>query len=158
MDKIIGLENEETKELASFLKNIHHALKKHSLKEINQTFTSTLLAKNERDAQQKNNIAILLDVVCRDFNVDRVALLNGRGKGRVQQARKFAFCILHNDFNISIRQIATQIFSLNWHTSVSIAIQYHKSLNPDLKADKEFLEKLASLKKKIYLKIENKSI
>lgn len=146
------------KDLESFLRNLQLGLKKYTLSEINQSILSLVNDKNEKFRQRQIKVDMVVNVICKHFQIDRDIFLNGRGKGIVQQARKYAFCILHNDFGLPIRYISQSVFSSKWHTSVSMAIQYSKSLNMDIKPDKEFFEKMNELRDEITLKIKNTTI
>lgn len=156
LDKIWNLEDSvERRELELFLRNIQQAVRKYTLSELNETIGDMVHSKAERNRDKHRQIAIVLDVVCKDFNVSRDLLLTGRGKGKIQQARKFAYCLLHHDLELPIRYIANDIFSQKWHTSVMVVIKYHKSLNCEIKPDREFIEKLSELRKQINGKIQN---
>jgi len=147
-----------TKELETFLRNIQIGLKRYSLSELNQSIEEIVTDKNEKVKQRKVKVDMVINVICKHFAIDRDVFLNGRGKGVVQQARKLAYCILHNDFDLPIRYISQKVFSLKWHTSVSLAIQYSKTLNVDIKPDKEFMDKLNELRNEINIKIKNTTI
>lgn len=148
----------QTRELEIFLRNIQIGLKKYSLNELNQTIEALVTDKNEKGRQRKAKVDIVVSVICKHFELDKEKFLNGRGKGLIQQARKYAFCILHNDFDLPIRYISSEVFSLKWHTSVSLVIQYAKTLNEDIKPDKIFIDKLNELRKQIDTKIKNTTI
>jgi len=148
----------EKRELEVFFKNIQQGLKKYTLQELNDSLGQIVNNKTDKQKDKKQQISIVVDVICGHFSLSRESLLRGRGKGTIQEARKFAFCILHNDFNVPIRYIAKNVFQLNWHTSVSIAIQYYKTLNLDVKPDREFMERLQIIQNKIVDKINNKDI
>jgi hypothetical protein len=100
----------------------------------------------------------VIDTICADFKIPRGTFLKGRGKGKVQEARKYAYCILHNDLNLTIRYIAKRVFSLKWHTSVSVVLKYEKTLKTELKPDRLFLENLTRLRQAIKEKINNDTI
>ena len=147
-----------SKELESFLRNIQIGLKRYSLSELNQSLEALVTDKNEKFKQRQVKVNLVVNVICKHFAIDRDVFLNGRGKGVVQQARKLAYCILHNDFDLPIRYISQKVFSLKWHTSVSLAIQYSKTLKEDVKPDKEFMDKMNELRNEINLKIKNTTI
>jgi chromosomal replication initiation ATPase DnaA len=153
------LENaSQTRELEIFLRNLQIGLKKYSLSELNESIEAIVTDKNEKFRQRQVKVDLVVNVICKHFGLDRDIFLNGRGKGTIQQARKYAYCILHNDYDLPIRYISHQVFSLKWHTSVSVAIQYAKTLNEDVKPDKEFIQKLKELRNEINIKIKNTTI
>ncbi len=145
----------DNKELQLFFKNLAYGLKKYSLQELNENLSSMVTNKAYKDKQKAYYIDCVLSEICQEFNLTKQELVKGRGKGVVQIARKYAYCILHDDFEIPIRHIAKNVFHLNWHTSVSVVIQYKKSLNLDIKPDREFSEKLEALKERILKKINS---
>ena len=148
----------EKRELEVFFKNIQQGLKKYTLQELNDSLGVIVNNKTDKQQDKKQQINIVVEVICSHFDLTKESLLQGRGKGTIQEARKYAFCILHNDFQVPIRYIAKKVFQLNWHTSVSIAIQYYKTLNLDVKPDREFKERLQIIQNKIVDKINNKDI
>lgn len=148
----------QSRELETFLRNLQLGLKRFSLAELNESIEALVNDKSEKTRQRKAKVDLVVNVICRHYNLDRDIFLRGRGKGVVQTARKFAYCILHNDYDLPIRYISNQVFDLKWHTSVSVTIQYYKSLNEEIKPDKEFIEKLNELRKEINHKIKNTTI
>ncbi|HRH53144.1 MAG TPA: hypothetical protein PLN38_07460 [Chitinophagales bacterium] len=148
----------DNKEIEIFFRNIQQGLSKYSLQEINESLEAIINNDEHFVVNSKKRINTVLDVVCDDFKITKHMLLHGRGKGVVQEARVVAFCVLHNDFNLSMRYIALSVFKMNWHTSVSKAIQYYKSLNMQCKPDRLFNEKLVSIKDKINNAITKKGI
>jgi chromosomal replication initiation ATPase DnaA len=153
------LENaSQSRELEIFLRNIQIGLKKYSLSELNESLEAIVTDKNEKLRQRQVKVDLVVNVICKHFDLEKEIFLRGRGKGVIQQARKYAYCILHNDYDLPIRFISNQVFSLKWHTSVSVAIQYAKTLNEDVKPDKEFIQKLKELRNEINIKIKNTTI
>lgn len=145
----------ERKELELFLRTMQQAVRKYTLSELNETIGSIVNTKTEKVKDKQRQISIVLDTISDDFGIARESFVAGRGKGKIQQARKYAYCILHNDLDLPIRMIAN-IFNMNWHTSVMVVIKYHKSLNKEIKPDKEFLDKLADLRNRINEKLNDK--
>jgi hypothetical protein len=145
----------DNKELQIFFKNLAQGLKKYSLQELNENLSLMVTNKADRERQKAYYIDCVLTEICQEFSLTKPELVRGRGKGVVQVARKYAYCILHDDFEIPIRHIAKNVFNLNWHTSVSVVIQYKKTLNMDVKPDREFSEKLEQLKERILKKIHS---
>jgi chromosomal replication initiation ATPase DnaA len=145
----------ERKDLQVFFKTLQQGLKKFSLQELNESIEGIVSDKNLRKREQKLKTDCVISEICNEFNVNRAELLKGRGKGQVQVARKYAYCILHHDLELPIRYIAKSVFQHQWHTSVSVVINYSKSLNMMVKTDREFAEKLENLRSRIQEKIKN---
>ena len=93
-----------------------------------------------------------------EFGVKKDVFIAGRGKRDIHEARRYAFCVLHNQFGLPIRYIAKKVFKLKWHTSVSMVLQYQKSLNLNVKPDREFSEKLTDIQEKINANIKRGAI
>lgn len=155
MDKILNLEQTEMRELELLFRNIQQGLRRYSLAELNENIGSLVNGSTEKLRDKQRHINIIIDIICTDFKLQRSTFLKGRGKGKVQEARKYAYCILHEDLNLPIRYIAKSIFSLKWHTSVSVVLKYHKTLREDLKPDRLFMEKLNHLREAIANRLNN---
>jgi chromosomal replication initiation ATPase DnaA len=112
------------------------------LEGFNQSIESIL---DENIYVRDGRIDIVIDVICNHYNLNKREFLSGRGKGKISEARKYAYCILYNEYKLPIRYIASRIFRQKWHTSVSIALSYYRSLNKDLKMDREFMDELDKL-------------
>jgi len=145
----------EQHELRVFLRNLQEGLKKYTLAEFNDSISSIVTDKKGKKREQKLKVDCVITEICNEFNLSREELLKGRGKGIVQTARKYTYCILHNDLELPIRHIAKNIFAHQWHTSVSVVINYSKTLNLAIKSDREFAEKLNFLRSRIDEKINN---
>lgn len=144
---------QDNRELEMFLRNLQQGLRKYGLEAFNESLENIL---DENVHLREGKINVVLEVVCAEYDLTRKELLTGRGKGRVQQARKYTYCILYNDYNLPMRYIANRVFKLKWHTSVALALAYHKSLNNNLKMDKEFSEELQRLRELIKTKENGK--
>ena len=158
MDKIFTLENTENRELELLFRNIQQGLKRYSLAELNENIGSLVNGSTQKLIDNHRHVNVVIDTICADFKIPRGTFLKGRGKGKVQEARKYAYCILHNDLNLTIRYIAKRVFSLKWHTSVSVVLKYEKTLKTELKPDRLFLENLTRLRQAIKEKINNDTI
>lgn len=145
----------EKKELEVFFKNIQQGLKRFTLGELNESLHSILQNKEDKQKDKQKQIALVLDSVCKEYGIKRDYLIKGKSKGDLQQARNIAYCILHLDLGLSIRYIAKNVFFLEWHNSVGVAIKYHKELNTDIAPDRKFKEKLELIKSGIVSKIKN---
>lgn len=143
------------KEFVAMLRWLAEGLKKYTVEELTENLGSLVSDKKLRQRQQKLKVECVLSEICTEFEITRDELVKGRGKGVVQTARKYAYCILHQDVGLPIRYIAKNIFLREWHTSVSVAVNYTKTLNVNIKADREFGEKLQELREKIKEKIKN---
>lgn len=152
----IKLDNSIAKhELEEFFKNIQYVLKKHSLQELNQSVNNFIANSYKNTRCSPKKIEVVLKVVCDEFDISKDKLIVGRGKGKIQEARKYAFVLLNQELDLTIRYIAKYVFHLKWHTSVAMAIKYYKNINLDVKPDKEFNTKFQELQTKIKSKLTN---
>jgi chromosomal replication initiation ATPase DnaA len=145
----------EKKELEVFFRNMQQGLKRFTLKELNESLHTLVNNKEDKQKDKQKQIILVLDAVCKDYGITKDYLIKGKAKGDLQQARNIAYCILHLDLGLSIRYIAKNVFYLEWHNSVGVAIKYHKELNTDIAPDKKFKEKLEKIKSGIVAKIKN---
>lgn len=145
-------------ELEEFFKNIHYVLKKHSIQELNESINN-FIANNYRNTKcNPSKVNAVLNAVCNEFDITRDKLVIGRGKGVVQEARKYAFILLYQELNLTIRYIAKYVFHLKWHTSVAMAIKYYKNINENIKPDKNFITRYNKLLTKITNNPTNENI
>jgi len=125
-------------ELEGLLKNIQDALKKYSIKELNDALLD-LLNKNE---PKKELVDATIKSVCKVFEISQRILINSRSRGKIQDARMVAYAIMHNDLNLPMRFIAVNVFKRRSHGSVVQSLQTFKELNPEkISYHKELLEK-----------------
>jgi chromosomal replication initiation ATPase DnaA len=145
-------------EIDELLKNIQSVLRNYSISDLNQCVNEFLSKSNNKSRLDKKRVHIVLETICKEFNLSIDKLLIGRGKGDIQEARKYAYIILNQEFNLTIRYIAKYVFALKWHTSVAMAIKYYKNLNNNIKIDRDFSEKFNVIMQKINVKIKNEKI
>ena len=145
MDLIIDGNMSEKEEVIRLIKSLQKGLKQFTLKEFNDALSEVVSPPIEDQKSKEKHIELLLDLICTEYNLTRQELLYGRAKGDVQKARSVAYCILHFNLKLPIRYIANKVFSLKWHNSVGVAIQYYKNLNYEITPDKEFKDKLEKI-------------
>ena len=148
----------ENKQLEVFFKNIQKGLKKFTLDELNDSIDSLVNTDADWERTKGKEIATVIGVICKEFEIEKEVLLYGRSKGKTSEARRYAACILHIEYNLPIRFIAKSVFKLNWHTGVTEAVRYYKSLNMEVKPDREFSERLQSILNKIATKNKNTNV
>ena len=144
----------EKTELAVLFKNIHKGLKTYSVKELNKAIVEYLNKKP--DITNKEDIDFVLLLVCEEYNVTKRILINSTGRGKIQQAREIAYCLLHFDLGLTLRYIAKRIF-FKWHNTVAISCRHLKNVNVNLKPEKEFKDKYDFLQKKLFEYLTKKS-
>lgn len=140
--------NEKT-EIISLLKNLQSNLKKYTIKELNEAMNKILYVENNEQKIKDYQIALVLEVVCSQFNITRQQLIYSKAKGVIREAKMIAYCLLHFQLELPIRYVAKRIFYLKWHNNVGIAIKHHNNLNPKIKTDKEFIIKFEAIKKQL---------
>lgn len=129
----------ETKDLELLLKNIQKGLKFFSIKELSDNIMSFLKSKESKS----NEINIILEIVQKEFSIS-LSKLKSNGRGELQDAKQLAYCLLHYDLGLSVRHISTKIFD-NWHNSVFQGIKRLKTIDTNLKPDRDFYERYKSL-------------
>ena len=140
--------NEKT-EIISLLKNLQLSLKKYTIKELNEAMNKVLDSENKEQKDKEHQVALVLDAVCNQYSVSKQQLIHSKARGEMRQAKMIAYCILHFQLELPIRYRAKRIFYLKWHNNVGIAIKHHNNLNPQIKPDKEFINKLDIIKQQV---------
>lgn len=134
----------EKADLESLLKNIQEGLKVYSVKELNAAIIECLNKKHDK----REEVEFVLNTIALDYSISRKILIHSTARGRIQEARQLAYCILHFNLGLPMRYIATRIFS-KWHNSVAIAIKQYKNLNVSIKHEREFKEKYEAIQKRL---------
>ncbi len=126
----------ESPKIRRLLKNIGNGLAKYSIDELNKGIISFI---NKKEALPKE-IDFFIDNVCATYGITKRKLMKSKEIGEVTQARQLTYCLLYDCLSISQGYIATHIFDKSPAT-VNSAIKYYRSLNMNVKADKEFKDK-----------------
>jgi chromosomal replication initiation ATPase DnaA len=125
-------------ELEGLLNNLKGALKKYSIKELNDAILDLL----NKDEPKKRLVDATLKSVCEIFNITQRILLNTRARGKVQDARMICYEIMHNELKIPLRYISLIVFKRKSHGSVTQSLKHFKELTPEkIQHHKELLEK-----------------
>lgn len=135
----------ENKDIEELLKNVQIALRKYSIKELNEAIIIALQNKHDKT----NEVDFILKITSNHFNINVKTLINSKSKGNIQEAKKITYCLLHFNLGLSIRYIATKIFN-TWPNTVAIGINKLKNINIKIKQEAEFLN--------IYEKLRNELI
>lgn len=141
----------ENKEIETLLKNLQEGLKTHSVKELNDAITTAITNKYDKKA----DIDFVLTIVSKTYEIGIKALMSNHGRGKVQDAKQMAYCLLHFNLGLSMRYIAKKIF-FNWPASVLIGINRYKTASPKVKHDVEFMETYTRLQTELLNYISNK--
>lgn len=129
-------------ELEGLLKNIQDALKKYSVKELNDALLD-LLNKNE---PKRDLVDAALKSVSKVFDVSQRILVNSRARGKIQDARMICYAIMHYELNLPLRYISVNIFKRRSHGSVIQSLHTFKGLDEKINYHKELLEKFIKAK------------
>ena len=137
--------SQQQKHISKLLKNIALGLQKYEIEELNEALVLLLSKKSD----QKSEIDYVIKLVSEIYEITPNTLLTSRSRGKIQQARKLAYCLLHYTLGLSIRQIA-QLFN-RFHNSVASALKEYKKHEPNrFKTDKEFEKNLTSSKERLF--------
>lgn len=141
--------------LAQLFKTLQKALGSHSVSDITEAVSSYLSKKDDKNEE----IHYVLEIVCEEFRISRRVLRESKLKGDVTVARNLVYCILHNELHLPIRYIATTVIPRKGWTAPFNAVSYYKSLNVEVKVDREFKEKYDRLVMKLgeFIKTKNKN-
>ncbi len=137
----------QSNDLTDFLKNTEKALRNNTVKELNAAVVHFLRNKDEKIEEAH----LILQVVADEFSITKRVLQKSSARGKVETARKIAYCLLHFDLGLNTRYIAEKLFD-RWVNSVSNGIKYYKSLDMKIKQDKEFMSTYERLQLKISTK------
>lgn len=129
--------SEPKEELNSLLKNIQKGLRVFGVKDLNNALAEML---NDKDGKSQE-IKMTLQAVCEDFKIPLRDLIESTSRGIIQEARNTAICLLYFNVRLPIRVISNRVFGTKWTLFVSKAIKRHKTLNKNIKPDKEYLER-----------------
>jgi chromosomal replication initiation ATPase DnaA len=120
--------------LKLFLKNLQEALTQHSINDISEALAAYLASKSDK-SEETNYV---LEIVCSEYKISQRTLIYSFNKGSLAEARNVAYCLLHYNLKLPVRHISTRIIPRKNHGSVFNAVKYFKSLNPEVKVDREF--------------------
>lgn len=137
----------QTNDLTDFLKNTEKALRNNTVQELNQAVVHFLKNKDEKIEEAHQ----ILQIVADEFAISKRVLQKSSARGKVEIARKMAYCLLHFDLGLNTRYIAQKLFD-RWVNSVSNGIKYYKSLDLKIKQDKDFMSTYERLQLKISTK------
>jgi len=140
--------SKEKQILSEFLKNLRKGLKVCDLEELNKTIEGLL----EKIKNDDSVIEDVLNVVCEEYKLLRNELLHSTQRGEIQEARRIAICLMFFNSNISIRKIANGVFNREYHLFIQKAIKRHKTLNVNIKPDKQYKDKYDKLEQIIKTK------
>jgi chromosomal replication initiation ATPase DnaA len=130
-------------ELEGLLKNIQDALKKYSIKQLNDALLD-LLNKNE---PKKDLVDATLKSVSKVFDISQRILVNSRARGKIQDARMVCYAIMHHELNLPLRYISVNIFKRRSHGSVIHSLHTFKGLTPEkINYHKELIDKYIKAK------------
>jgi chromosomal replication initiation ATPase DnaA len=129
--------------LQRFLKSLQEALSVQSLNSLINTLEETVGNRK----YDKDEIDLIIQIVCLHYNVSSKALKNTKQKGIVLEARHQCYCLMHFELKLPLRYISNKVFK-NSHQTVYNGIKRFRGLNTKLKLDKEFIDNHIAIKEK----------
>lgn len=126
---------QETTDFKDLLDNLKKGLKIYSVKDLNKAILSALNKKHDK----KTEIDFVLKCVSEKFSISVQSLKQSAARGRLKDAKETAYCLLHFDLGLSQRHISQRIFG-NWPTCVNNAIKRYRTINSNIKTEREFQE------------------
>lgn len=142
--------------LQKFLKLLSEALSLYPMKELICALEDTVGNRK----YDKDEIELIIQIVCSHYKVSSKALKNTKGKGIVKEAKHQCYCLMHFELKLPLRYISSKVFKSS-HMTVYNGVKRYRELNPKLKLDKEFIDDYIALKEKYVtekLKIQNTNI
>jgi len=145
----------ENDQLQSLLKNLQEAFKSYTVQEINAAILDFLNKKGDKNEE----ISFVLNNIAGEYGITKRTLLNSGCRGKISQAKNIAYCVLHYNLGLPIRHISVRVFSRSEgnHLSVFKATKYFRSLNTDVKVDREFKDIYERIVKKLNEFIKTKT-
>jgi chromosomal replication initiation ATPase DnaA len=138
-------------EIELLLTNIQKSLKVYSVKELNNAFKEIISNKN----YNTEDVSKVLNLVCEHFKITLSQLMSKDNRGKIIDAKQVAYCLLHFNLSLSVKQISKHIFK-NWRNSVYRGINRYKNINRSIKEDDIFYNDYATIQTKFKL-YKNKS-
>ena len=136
------------RDIEELLKNIQEGLKKYTIKELNAAIVEFFNRKDDKTQE----VHYILEIVSNEYQITPRVLKKKGARGDLSDAKQLAYCLLHFNLGLSTRYISEKVFQSNWHSPVHKAILRYKTANPNLKPDREFIDKYNELSQKF---IEN---
>jgi chromosomal replication initiation ATPase DnaA len=135
----------QNKEIQTLLNTISTALKTNSVDEVNHYINSA--AKMKKGGEYALRLHIL-QLVGMKYELSIAAILNTKSNRKIVYARKVCYCLMHNVLKYKARYIASDVFKMKYHNTVSVAIQKYKQCNEKIKLDREFKKDIDELTEK----------
>ena len=134
----------QEKEIELLLRNIQKGLRKYSVKELNDGILAFLYKKHDKSHETD----YVLEIVCKEYEISLSSLKSKNVRGNIQEAKQIAYCLLHFNLGLSIRQIASRVF-MNWPTSVSLGVKKYKTADSTHAQDKKFIDRYEKLQEQL---------
>ncbi|MES2287596.1 MAG: hypothetical protein V4547_18015 [Bacteroidota bacterium] len=145
---MLQVSNNENVDL--LFKNLHKGLQVYTAKELNEAIIALILKKTNKGEETE----FILEQVCDTYRITKRTLFTGKIH-KVFEARKLASCLLHYELGISLRRIAV-ILKQKAHNKCGEATRYYKTINKNVKVDREFDEKYRSVQIKLIQSMNEK--
>lgn len=142
----------DQKEVQNLLKNLELGLQKYSIRELNEAIVSVL---NKKKANGPEINYVLL-VVADEYHINTSTLIFSKARGKFQDARMLAYCLLHNTLGLSTRYIANKFHRTN--NAVGRALKIFSTMEPTkFKDHGEFISMYQRCQNKILDHLNNKA-
>jgi chromosomal replication initiation ATPase DnaA len=141
----------EKQEVSRLLNNIQKGINAIGISRLNTALCTILLQEDGKDKA----ITLVIATVCDDFNVAPATIKNKYASAEAMRAREMCFCILHYEFNIPTRAISRAVMGNENHTTVFQIIKRYRTINENIKDDREFKNRYDKIFSKIKPKLTN---
>ena len=140
----LTLNMSDQKEVENLLKNLQLGLQKYSIRELNDAIVSVL---NKKKANRPE-INYVLQVVAEIHQTNTATLIFSKARGKFQDARMLAYCILHHTLGLSTRFIANKFHRTN--NAVGRALKIYATMEPEkFKSHAEFMARYEKCQEKV---------
>lgn len=139
-----------TENVGLLFKNLQRGLELCTAEELNEAITSLIIKKVNKGEE----IEFILNEICAKYEITKRGLFSGKVH-KIYEARKLACCLLHYELGLSHRNIAV-VLKQKYHTKVGFAIRYYKTINKNVKTDREFQEKYRNIQVRLIESINQK--
>jgi chromosomal replication initiation ATPase DnaA len=137
-------------EVQKLLKTIGDSINRTSISDVNDVLTQYASKKSVKNEDAN----IVLKEVCEEFKISLKTLMKSHQRGKIQDAKQTAYCILYHGLNLSLGYISSKIFCNN-KNSVYKGILRYRNANPKIHTDKQFVETVDALKCSVLQKIKD---
>lgn len=141
-----SMQKKDQQELEALISSIRDAIVNYewSPREISKALIKVM--KQRGDRMPETNF--VLDMVAAHYSINRHTLIYGTNREN-SEARKFAYCLLYFDVQLTIEDIACKVFKKKSMYRVHTTTAEFRNHNPAIKQDREFIARYEAFQKEL---------